>query len=152
MNKRNVFVIALVATLLCGVVFLYLGQPVKQEKEAGVASYAIRLATTSSKEDAGSKSPLTATFSVEGKSYTTTLTDTASVLDGMRTLESSSDFIFTGKEYPGMGFFVESINSKKNADGYYWFLYINGKSSEAGASQTKISAGDTIEWRYEKEH
>jgi hypothetical protein len=57
---------------------------------------------------------------------------------------------FSGKEYPSLGFFVESINGKESADGLYWFLYINGESSDSGASSANVAPGDAVEWRYKK--
>ncbi len=73
------------------------------------------------------------------------------VLDAMRSL-ASDGLAFTGKDYPSLGFFVESVNGKKASGGYYWILYVNGKSSDTGASQTRLSAGDTVEWRFEKSY
>jgi hypothetical protein len=92
------------------------------------------------------------TVSVEGYSYGAYIAENESVLDVMRQLAASQNFAFTGREYPSLGFFVESINGKKNADGAYWFLYVNGTSSDTGASQTMLHAGDVVEWRYEKNH
>jgi hypothetical protein len=74
------------------------------------------------------------------------------VLDLMRALSSGTSFTFTGENYPSLGFFVESINGAKNADGKYWILYINGKSSDVGASNAVIRSGDTVEWRFEKSY
>lgn len=68
----------------------------------------------------------------------------------MKTLASTDAISFTARDFPGLGVFIESINGKKNADGYFWILYVNGKSSDTGASQTTLKAGDAIEWRYEK--
>jgi hypothetical protein len=70
----------------------------------------------------------------------------------MRALASNTSFAFTGREYIGMGFFVESINGKTNADSSYWILYKNGKLSSTGISQTTLHAGDSVEWRYEKSY
>lgn len=74
----------------------------------------------------------------------------STVLDAMRALSSSGNFRFSGSKYPSIGFFVESINGKKNGNEYYWILYINGTSSNTGVSQATINAGDRIEWKYEK--
>lgn len=74
------------------------------------------------------------------------------VIDAMRSLASTSAFTFTGRDYPGLGFFVDSINGKKNADGMYWILYVNGVLATAGVSALSVSAGDTIEWKYEKSY
>lgn len=73
-------------------------------------------------------------------------------LDAMRAYASSEKFAFTGREYSSLGFFVESINGRKNAGGSYWFLYINGAASEKGVSQAVLRPGDVVEWRYEKEY
>ncbi len=67
----------------------------------------------------------------------------------MQGLASSEALTFTGKEFPSLGFFVESINDVKNAGGKYWILYRNGAQSKVGASSATISPGDVIEWRYE---
>jgi len=76
----------------------------------------------------------------------------STVLDAMQEAASSSTFTFTGHDYSSLGFFVESINGKADTDGSYWFLYVNGKSSDTGASETALNAGDTVEWRYEKNY
>ena len=90
------------------------------------------------------------TLSVGGKNYHGTIRAEATVHDAMNELASSSDFKFTSKEFSGMGAFVESINGKPNANGFYWILRVNGKESQKGISQTFISQGDTVEWKYEK--
>lgn len=72
------------------------------------------------------------------------------VLEVMQTRAEKGEFSFSGRDFPGLGFFVEEINGKRNANGYYWILYVNGTSSQTGVSQTVLSAGDVIEWKYEK--
>lgn len=78
------------------------------------------------------------------------VTPNETVLAVMSTLASTSDFTFTGHDYPGLGFFVDSINGTKNAGGKYWMLYVNGTSSATGVSATILRTGDTVEWKYEK--
>lgn len=90
------------------------------------------------------------TLSASGKSYNGEVKEGDTVLGAMNALASSTDFRFTSKNFSGMGAFVESINGKKNAGGFYWILYVNGKASDLGVSQAKIRSGDTIEWKYEK--
>ena len=92
------------------------------------------------------------TLSVAGKSYPAFAPVDSTVLDMMRTLASTSDFTFTGHDYPSLGFFVDSINGQKTEKSYNWILYINGKLSNTGASQTTLKAGDAVEWRYEKNY
>jgi len=71
-------------------------------------------------------------------------------LDAMHAFADASNFSFSGRNFPGLGFFIEEIGGHKNADGNYWFLYINDESSQKGASQTKVSPGDIVEWRYKE--
>ena len=92
----------------------------------------------------------TAVFRIGGNSYPVIVSQGETVMEAMRALQSAGNLTFTGKDYPGMGFFVESINGRKNSNDLYWILYVNGKSASAGASQTIVKAGDNIEWRYEK--
>lgn len=92
----------------------------------------------------------TASLSVEGTRYQIPITIQTSVFNAMRALASTTAFNFSSREFSGMGEFVESINGKKNADGYYWILYVNGAASQTGASQTAVSPKDTVEWRFEK--
>ena len=90
------------------------------------------------------------TLNVGGQTYRGTAPTGATVLDAMNMLALSTNFRFTSKDFPGMGAFVESINDKRNADGFYWILHMNGKKSRKGISQTFIAPGDTVEWKYEK--
>lgn len=92
----------------------------------------------------------TASLTVGERSYSMHVSPNETVLGAMRALEKLGDFVFGGKEYPGMGFFVESINGQKNSNNMYWILYVNGKLSGAGISQATIHPGDTVEWRYER--
>ncbi len=92
------------------------------------------------------------TLSVAGSSYATFAPSGATVLDAMKILASASNFTFTGKDYPSLGFFVDSINGNRAENGYSWILYLNGKLSGTGASQTTLNAGDAVEWRYEKNY
>lgn len=92
------------------------------------------------------------TLSVAGESYTAFAPQGSTVLDAMKILASTSAFVFSGKDYPSLGFFVDSINGKKAESGYNWILYVNGTLSGTGASQTTLKAGDAIEWRYERNY
>ena len=79
-----------------------------------------------------------------------TATTTSTVLDTMQALMAEGKLSFSGRDFLGLGFFVEEINGAGPADGNYWFLYVNGASSETGASQTHLKTGDVVEWRYKK--
>jgi len=59
-------------------------------------------------------------------------------------------FSFSGRDFSGLGLFVEEINGLKNRDGFYWTLFINNTLSEKGASLASVVPGDIVEWRYQK--
>ncbi len=96
-------------------------------------------ASTSTPDNAGSRT-----------SYTIPVLTSESVLDAMRAFAASSSFTFTGRDYPSLGFFVESINGKESTGGYNWMLYVDGTQSPKGASQEMVAPGDAVEWRYEQ--
>src|SRR3989338_8532016 len=50
------------------------------------------------------------TLAVGGNSYATFASTGSTVLDAMKILASTTDFTFSGKDYPSLGFFVGSIN------------------------------------------
>ena len=91
-------------------------------------------------------------FSVPDASYSLYAQPDTTVLGAMRILASTSDFTFSGHDYPSLGFFVESIHGKTAGKGHVWIFYVNGEKSQKGISQTILSAGDTIEWKYEKSY
>lgn len=91
-----------------------------------------------------------ATFKVGSSTHPFNVRSGETVIDAMRALSSEGAFTFTGREYPSLGFFVDSINGRANADGRYWFLYVNGVSAASGASAVTVQPGDIIEWKYEK--
>lgn len=59
------------------------------------------------------------------------------------------------RDYGGeLGVFVEAINGVSNDGGHnmYWYLYVNGQVSPVGASAAIVAPGDTVTWKYEKQH
>ena len=125
--------------------------PILEGAPTSVQQTKIPARTTSAQETVQTPTP-NVTLIVNGISYTAFAPVGSTVLDAMRIPSSTSDFTFTGKDYPSLGFFVESINGQKAESGYSWILYVNGKLSGTGASQTTLKTGDTVEWRYEKNY
>lgn len=91
-----------------------------------------------------------ATLKIGEKTYSVLVTPGETLLDAMTVLVPTSDLTFTGRDYPSLGFFVESINGIKNEKGMYWILYVNGTTSASGVSATTLKTRDIIEWKYEK--
>ncbi|QQG37916.1 MAG: DUF4430 domain-containing protein [Candidatus Kaiserbacteria bacterium] len=125
-----------------------------------VSGYNTSVLTRSPESDADRATPqggadvlrtIDISIAAEDLSYEVAVAEGSSVLEAMRAAEQKG-FRFRGTEYPALGLFVEEINGKKNANGRYWFLYVNGTSSETGASQTTLREGDRVEWRYQESH
>lgn len=92
------------------------------------------------------------TLSISDKAYKLYAPPGTTGLEAMRILASTADFVFTGREYSGMGYFVDSISGKTAADGHVWIFYMNGVKSGKGISSVTLNEGDVIEWRYEKSY
>jgi hypothetical protein len=67
-------------------------------------------------------------------------------------IDSRQPFMFSAKEYSGIGMFVEEINGVKNDTSAqkYWIMYIDGESASVGASGYVLRDGDIINWKFEK--
>lgn len=91
---------------------------------------------------------------VGDKKYAPVWRENTSLYDLMRdmTADSRAPFLFSAKEYSGMGYFVEEINGVKNnpQTGEYWIYYVNGQSATVGTSQYIVKKDDVITWKYEK--
>lgn len=125
-------------------------QPKEQTISVAASSSSVtsaRPTTTPEKTDVASASSVA---SVQQKSYTIHVENSGTVLSVMEEFAKTSRFEFKTKDFPGLGVLIEEINGLKNADGYYWILYINGKTSDTGASAAEVSQSDSIEWKYEK--
>ena len=94
-----------------------------------------------------------ATLTVEGKTYLVSLPEGSSAYDLMAKTQEISDFQFRGEEFPGLGFFIQEINSLEQSPrlGKYWIYYINGKKAEVGISVYTVNNHDIISWEYEDE-
>lgn len=70
-----------------------------------------------------------------------------SLYDLMIELQNDNiDFSFQGKDFPGLGFFVDEINGIKGEPGAYWLYYINNKKAETGITNYILKNGDIINW------
>ena len=82
---------------------------------------------------------------------TTTVSRGTTVLQLMNELKQQGTVSFSGKEAPGLGFYVDEVNGVKSdtASNYYWTLYINNALSQVGVSDALLEPNDSVEWRYE---
>jgi len=94
-------------------------------------------------------------LTVDGTSYTANVPINSTVYDMMNAIaDESLHFTFGGTNFgPGMGFFVDSINGKKedHKNKLYWVYKINGKKAMVGVSGYLVKEGDIISWALEDE-
>ena len=108
-------------------------------------------ATTTKPAKTETEEKIKATMLIDGVKHETEIKAGSSVYDLMNLLKSQNKINFSGKNYSGLGFFVEEINSlKNNPAGKNWLYYVNGKPAQVGISYYLIKANDIIEWKYEK--
>jgi 2-keto-4-pentenoate hydratase/2-oxohepta-3-ene-1,7-dioic acid hydratase in catechol pathway len=87
---------------------------------------------------------------VDGKNYDAHVTEGQSVYQAMIALSSvDKEFVFTAKDYSGMGMFIDSINGVYGSAGKYWIYYINDKKASIGVSKNFLKSGDVIRWERE---
>lgn len=106
-------------------------------------------------EDRTEQKVIQAILEVPSVSYEVFVPEASNAYDLMAaTATQYEDFSFNGRDFTGIGFFVETINglSQDRGEGMYWIYYINGKVAPVGISQYKLKADDVITWKYEKEH
>jgi len=98
------------------------------------------------------KQTIPVTFIISNQTYKTNILPNTNVYQAMQQLQTENKITFSGKNYAGMGFFVDTINKIENINktNQYWIYYINGKSANVGISNYIINSKDIIEWKYEK--
>lgn len=83
--------------------------------------------------------------------YEVTIPQGSSVYDVMEEAEAQG-FSFEGREFSGLGFFVEEIEDKRQnpKDRMYWIYYVNEKKAQVGVSLYIIEDNNVITFRYEE--
>jgi hypothetical protein len=72
--------------------------------------------------------------------------------DGKTALELLEASHAVEKKTSSVGSFVEAIDGVKNQEGRFWLYYVNGKPPDVASDRYQTAAGDTVEWRFEKEN
>ncbi len=96
---------------------------------------------------------LITSFLVQDEEYNIEIPEGSTGYDLMQSASTQSNFTFSAKNFPGLGYFIEEINGQKNdhMKGIYWIYYINGEKAKVGISNYLLTNGDIIEWKYENE-
>ena len=85
------------------------------------------------------------------ETYEVTVLQGSSVFDVMETAQEDG-FSFAGKEFTGIGFFVEEIEGKAQnpRERMYWIYYVNNEKAQVGVSSYIIEDNDVITFKYEE--
>ena len=111
----------------------------------------IEKAETPETVNAPAEEKIKAALTISGTKYETAVKPGSSVYDLMSLLKAENKIDFSGKNYSGLGFFVEEINGvKNNPAGENWLYYVNGQPAPVGVSNYRIKNNDEIEWKYEE--
>ena len=87
------------------------------------------------------------TLIVDEKTFHFALNAGQSLYDTLLSAKENKQIVFSGKNYPGLGFFVTDIGSLHNGNGKYLFYYINNKEASVGVSSFLPQNGDVILWK-----
>jgi hypothetical protein len=102
---------------------------------------------TSEKEKAVATSVVSETFRLAAGSTVLSLQVTGGpLLTILTSAKERGEIAFSGKEYPGLGFFVTEFGSLKEGDGKHLMYFINGKEASVGVSLYIPKAGDSVVW------
>lgn len=69
--------------------------------------------------------------------------------DALTQAKNTNNISFSGRNYPGLGFFVTDIGTLHAGNGKNLLYYINGKEATVGVSSYTLKDGDVIEWKLE---
>lgn len=86
---------------------------------------------------------VTATMTVAGVNYQ--FTPNAQSLYAI--MAGLTNFTMKSRRFTGLGQFITELNGTAKGGGKNWILFVNGQSTNVGASQIIPKAGDKIEWR-----
>lgn len=93
---------------------------------------------------------LHAKLTIDEKNYDLAFRNGETLYDAMRRLSNKNTITMESHEFSGLGYFIDSINGKRSANGHYWILSINDVKSSFGVSNYNIREHDSIVWTYEK--
>lgn len=119
---------------------------------AGLVGVAVYFLSFSS----GQVSPVVPAAQVVEEAIAPSATPTAvslsfqAITDGQTALDLLKESAQVEYQEFDFGVMVSSINGVAADDKHYWALYVNDEYAIAGASETILKTGDTMQWKYEE--
>lgn len=97
-------------------------------------------------ETASSPSP-SISIAAGGAAVRLPLSPGNTLADAVLAAQKSGTLAVSGKDYPGLGFFVTGIGTLREGNGKYLLYYVNGVEASTGISSYVPKDGDSIEWK-----
>ena len=72
-----------------------------------------------------------------------------SLFDALNDAKNAGNIEFSGKNYPGLGFFVTNIGTLHGGNGKHLIYYVNGNEATVGVSSYTLNDNDIVEWKLE---
>ncbi len=124
-----------------------------QETEVPSPEIKTQTINTTTKESGDQQNPEENNQSVTVLAGETTIrlsfSDDTTFYNALVQAKNTSQIEFSGKNYPGLGFFVTNIGTLHSGNGKHLLYYINGKEATVGVSSYTLKDGDIIEWKLE---
>ena len=100
----------------------------------------------------GAGKEISASLVTPENTYEVVVPQGSTVLDAMYAAQKEHEFSFKGKEFSGIGFFVEEIEGIRQdpLNKMYWIYYVNKEKAQVGVSSYIIQDNDVITFKYEE--
>lgn len=89
---------------------------------------------------------------VGGRTYDLQFREGETLYQAMRRLETTSGLTIQGKNFSGIGFFIDELNGIKNGGGKYWVYSVNGVKATLGVEGYRPKPGERIVWTFEESY
>lgn len=124
-----------------------------KEGDRSFDSESLRLEETQERVLPQEEALLSISLSLPDVQYEVSVLEGSTVYDLMDKASKEYGFSFSGKNFPGIGFFIEEIKGVRQdtRKGLYWIYSINGQKAQVGISNYILKPHDVITWTYEKE-
>jgi len=109
----------------------------------------VKKETVPGKEITPDKSTENITIITGEKTTNIAVPQNTTFFNALTEIQRTGTLVFSGKQYPGLGFFVTDIGPLHSGNGKNLIYYVNGKEADVGVSTYILKNGDIIEWKLE---
>lgn len=92
---------------------------------------------------------ISCTIVVKDQTVALSVPTQTTLYDALLSAQKMGEIIFSGKQFPSLGFFVTDIGTLHAGEGKNLIYYINGKEATVGITSYVLHDGDAIVWKLE---